>query len=281
MHARSAYIAGWMVAALWTVAPAQARQPAGKLPRAFEGVGVVEQPGTFIPRDLVFQDETGTDVTLGTYFDGERPVLLNFVYHDCPMLCSLVLEELTKTMQAMEWVPGVQFEVVTVSFSEKETPDLAARAKARYLARLDRPEAARGWHFLTGSLENIQALTGAVGFQYKWVEEAGENGEYAHPTTLIFLSGDGKVTRYLHGMTYPPRDVRTALVEASEGKVGTTVDKILLYCFHYDPEAGSYVPYAANLMRLGGGVTVLVLGLLLFLLWRRERRRLQAATPSG
>ena len=178
----------------------------------------------------------------------------------------------------MEWTPGEAFDVVTVSFAADETPDLAARAKERYLMVLDRPEAAKGWHFLTGSEENIHALADAVGFHFKWVEETQE---YAHPTALILLGGDGKITRYLHGMQYEPRDVRTALVEASAGKVGTTVDRIVLYCFRYDSEANSYVADAVKLMKLGGGLTVLVLGLFLFIFWRRERRNLARVQASG
>ncbi len=261
-----------------SLAGSAAAQRAGELPKAFEGVGIDERLGEHIPLDLTFTDENGATVSLGDYFDGERPVALNLVYFNCPMLCSLVLDGFTKTLEQMEWTPGEAFDVVTVSFAADETPDLAARAKERYLMVLDRPEAAKGWHFLTGSEENIHALADAVGFHFKWVEETQE---YAHPTALILLGGDGKITRYLHGMQYEPRDVRTALVEASAGKVGTTVDRIVLYCFRYDSEANSYVADAVKLMKLGGGLTVLVLGLFLFIFWRRERRNLARVQASG
>ncbi len=260
-----------------TVGAVQA-QRAGELPPVFEGVGIEERLGDYVPADLTFFDETGAEVRLGDFFDGQRPVALNLVYFDCPMLCSLVLDRFTQTLKQMDWAPGGPFEVLTISFAAGETPDLAARAKERYVAALGRPEAASGWHFLTGTEENIQALAGAVGFSFKWVEEAGE---YAHPTALILLGGDGKITRYLHGMDYPAADVRKALVEASEGKVGTTVDRVLLYCFRYDPAANSYVPHAVNLMKLGGLLTVLVLGGMLVFFWRRERRRQQAQVPAS
>jgi protein SCO1/2 len=279
MSIRRTHIA-WMVVGLVAVGLAGpvAAQRAGELPRAFEGVGIDERLGEHVPPDLTFTDETGATVTLGDYFDGERPVALNLVYFNCPMLCSLVLDGFTKTLEEMEWTPGEEFDVVTVSFAADETPDLAARAKERYLMVLDRPGAAQGWHFLTGSEDNIRALADAVGFRFKWVEESQE---YAHPTALILLGGDGKITRYLHGMQYEPRDVRTALVEASAGKVGTAVDQIILYCFRYDADANSYVADAVSLMKLGGFLTIIVLGLFLFIFWRRERRNLAGAKASG
>ncbi len=279
MSIRRTHIA-WMMVGLVAagLAGPAAAQRAGELPKAFEGVGIDEQLGEHVPMDLTFTDETGATVTLGDFFDGERPVALNLVYFNCPMLCSLVLDGFTKTLEQMEWTPGEEFDVVTVSFASDETPELAARAKERYLMVLDRPEAARGWHFLTGSEENIRALTDAVGFRFKWVEESQE---YAHPTALILLGGDGKITRYLHGMQYKPRDVRTALVEASAGKVGTTVDQIILYCFRYDADANSYVADAVSLMKLAGFLTIIVLGLFLFIFWRRERRNLDRSHTSA
>lgn len=258
-----------LLLALGLTAPAWA-QRTGELPPVFDGVGIDEQLGTTIPLGLVFQDEAGASVPLEAFFDGTRPVVLNFVYHECPMLCSLLLDGLTRTLQAMDWTPGQEFDILTVSFSGTETPLLAARQKDRYLTMLGKPEAAPGWHFLTGSAANIEALAASVGFQFKWVEDAEE---YAHPAALLFLSGEGQVTRYLHGMDFPPRDVRTALVEASQGQVGTAVDKLILYCFRYDATANSYVPHAINLMKVGGLVFVLVLGGVLFVFWRKESRR--------
>lgn len=245
-------------------------QRTGTMPRQLEGIGIDERLGHVVPMDLTFKNEEGRDVTLDRYFDSERPVLLAIVYHDCPMLCNLVLHGLTTTLGQMKWTPGEQFEIVTVSFNPLETPDIAADAKDRYLSMLGRPQAAAGWHFLTGTDASIDPLTAALGFQYRWVEE---EQEYAHPSTLIFLSGDGKVSRYIYGIQYKPSDVRTALVEASEGSIGSSVDRVLLYCFQYDPNSNSYVPHALNLMKLGGGLTVLMLGTLLFMFWRRESHR--------
>ena len=258
--------------ALSLLAPASAlAQRAGQpLPDAYGEAGLDEQLGEAIPTDVGFYNEAGERVTLGSFFEDGRPVILNFVYHNCPMLCNLLLDGFTNALQEMDWTPGGEFEVVTVSFAADETPELAARAKARYLKVLGRPEAADGWHFLTGSEASIQELAQAVGFSFAWNEQLQQ---YAHPAALVFLSPEGKVTRYLYGLQYPPGDVRRALVEASDGTVGTTVDRLLLYCLQYDPNAGSYVLHAQNAMKLGGLLTVLVLGMGLFLLWRRERHR--------
>lgn len=258
-----------------------AGQSTGSLPPAFDGVGIDEKLGQEIPRDLLFLDETGGEVAIGSYFDGETPVLLNFVYHECPMLCSLMLTEFTKTLTDLYeqdgWTPGGQFDVVTVSFSATEIPDQAAKAKDRHITQLGVEEAADGWHFLTGTDDNIQALASAVGFSFKWMEDAQE---FAHPAALMFLSGSGVITRYIHGMAYDARDVRLATVEASEGRVGSAADKIFLFCYRYDPDANSYVADAWNLMRGGGVLTLLLLGGTLLLYWRRERRTLTPAVSA-
>lgn len=249
--------------------PAQA-QRSGQTPEVFEGVDMDERLGETIPTNIVFHDEYGTDVTLASYFDGEKPVVLNLVYHNCTMLCNVVLDSFTKTLADLDWVPGEEFEILTVSFNAIETADLARRQKERYVQQLGKPEAATGWHFLTGTEAAIEQLTDAVGFQYRWIEA---QQEFAHPAALIFLSGTGKITRYLYGVDVPARDVRPALVEASEGTVGTPLDQIFLFCYQYDPQANSYVANATNLMRLGGILTVLALGCMLVVFWRREGRK--------
>ena len=230
-----------------------------------------EQLGDYLDPNLTFTNAAGETVTLGDYLDGETPLILNFVYHNCPMLCHVVLDGLTASLREMEWVPGEQFEVLTVSFNHEETYEVAARQKARYLRDLGKPEAEAGWHFLTGSEANIAALTQGVGYSFAWVEATQE---YAHPSVLVFVGGDGKITRYLHGIDYHPRNVRTALVEASEGTVGTTLDKLILYCYQYDPSANSYVLHATNIMKASGVLTLIALGLTLFIFWRREGARL-------
>ncbi|CAM3229899.1 SCO family protein [Rhodothermus bifroesti] len=249
-------------------------QRSGQQLAVFEGVGITEQLGAQIPLNLTFYDESGQPVSLKAFFDGRRPVLLTLVYHDCPMLCNLMLDGLTRTLRQMTWAPGEQFQVLTISFNAIETPELARRQKARYLQELGRPEAAAGWHFLTGDSLSIQALTRAVGFHFRWVPA---QQQFAHPAALIFLSGNGMVARYLYGLEHNAADVRKALVEASEGKVGNVLDQVILYCFQYDPNQNSYVANAYNLMRLGGGLTVLGLGVMLLFFWRRERRRQQQA----
>ena len=258
-----------LVLLLGSVATASA-QPTGRTPPPLTGVGLDERLGHFVPMDLAFLDEHGEEVQLGDYFDGERPVLLTLAYHDCPMLCSMVLRGLAKALGPMTWVPGGRFDVVTVSFNPGETPLIAAEEKETVLRMLGKPEASEGWHFLTGGQASIDALTDAVGFRFRWIEE---EQIYAHPSTLIFLSGSGQVSRYLYGIEYDPRAVRTALVEASAGRVGSTLDQVMLYCLRFDPGANAYVLHAVNAMKLGGGLTVLLLGLFLFICWRRDSRR--------
>lgn len=199
--------------------------------------------------------------------------MLTLTYHDCPMLCNLILDGFAQTLDGFAWLPGDEFEVVSVSFGEAETPEMALNQKERYMRMLERPGMEDGWHFLVGDSESIDALTEAVGFEYKWDER---QQEYAHPAVLIFLGGDGMVSRYIYGIQFPQRQFRNALVEASEGKIGTTLDQVLLFCFQFDPNANSYVLHAANFMKLGGVLTVLILGAFLIILWRRDRRTIEA-----
>lgn len=255
---------------------AQATPGSTAPPPGMEGVGIDEQLGANIPGDIVFSNAAGEEVALGSFFDSGRPVILNFVYHDCPMLCSVLLDSFTETMKLMEWAPGSEYDVLTVSFSAIETPDLAARQKEKYMQKLARAGAEDGWHFLTGEDEAIQQLAASTGFQFKWVES---RKEYAHPSLLIFLSPDGQITRYLHGLYFEPTDVRKALVEASNGTVGSAVDQILMYCFQYDPAANSYVLHATNLMKAGALLTMLFIGLGIWLLRRKERHNRVPSSP--
>lgn len=269
----------WMISLMSVLLVLSARaQRSGQQLSVFEGVGIEEQLGAQIPLNQTFRDEEGRSVALQAFFDGRRPVLLALVYHDCPMLCNMVLDGLVKTLRQMSWTPGNQFEVLVVSFNHRETPELARQKKEHYLSMLDKAEAAAGLHFLTGDSTTIRALTNAVGFYFRWVPE---KRQFAHPAALIFLSGEGKISRYLYGLEHDPGDVRKALVEASEGKVGTVIDQVLLYCFQYDPSENSYVANALNIMRLGGAVTVVLLGITLFLFWRRELWRQQAIRQTA
>jgi protein SCO1/2 len=248
-------------------------------PRAeLDGVGVEPRLGASVPADLAFRDDTGRAVELAQYLDGSTPVILNLVYHSCPMLCGLMLDGFTASLRALDWTPGQEFRVLTVSFNPREGPAVARERKAAYTRRLDRSGAAEGWHFLTGEEAAIRALTAAVGVRVRWVPE---KQEYAHPTTLIFLSGTGTVTRYIHGIEVPGGDLRKALVEASGGAVGTVIDRAVMYCFQFDPTQNTYTANAFNLMKIGGAFTVLLLGGALFVFWRREHEALEAQEQWG
>ena len=246
-------------------------QPSGTQVEAFEGLEVEEHLGEFVPGEIPFKNARGETVRLAQYLEQGRPVLLSLVYHSCPMLCDLMTEGLVRTLKDMDWRPGSEFTVLSVSFNYREGPEIAAEQKRRYLETLGRAGAADGWHFLTGSQASIERLTEAVGFNYRWMEE---KQQFAHPAVLVFLSPEGKITRYLYGLERPPRKMRNALVEAGNGTVGNILDQVILYCYQYDPEANAYVAQAFNIMRLGGVVTVLLLGAILFLFWRRESRAL-------
>lgn len=247
-------------------------QQSGQMRRELDGVRIDEKTGSTIPLDLTFRNEQGEAVSLGQYFDGERPVMLTLNYYDCPMLCPMMLDQYTRTLKGIDWVPGNEFEAVTVSFDVDETPQMARRQKKSYIEALNKPGAEKGWHFLTGDQAAVDALTDAVGYHYKKVE--GKD-EYAHPTAVIFLSGEGKVTRYIYGMEIPPPDTRQALVEASNGTVGTVMDKIKLYCYQFDPNANSYTADAFAIMRIGGVFMTVLMGGVLFFFWRRERSSLE------
>ena len=250
-------------------------QKSGEMRREFEGVRIDEKLGETIPLDLTFRNEQGEVVSLGQYFDGDRPVMLTLNYYDCPMLCPMMLDQYTRTLKGIDWVPGAEFEAVTVSFDPDETPAMARRQKKGYIDALNKPGAGTGWHFLTGDQASIQALTDAVGYHYKKVE--GKD-EYAHPTAVMFLDGNGKVTRYIYGMEIPPSDTRQALVEASNGTVGNVMDQIRLYCYQFDPNANSYTADAFAIMRIGGVFVTFLLGGALFFFWRRERSSLEQDT---
>jgi len=252
---------------LVSTAAAAFAQPAQERPRILRDVGYDQRLGEQVPLDLVFRDESGRDVPLRSLFRG-KPVVLSLVYYECPMLCTLTLNGLQSALSVLSFDVGREFDVVTVSFEPKETPALAAASKKAYLARYRRPGAAEGWHFLTGGAEAIGALTGAVGFRYAW---DAETRQYAHPAGLVVLTPEGRIARYMYGMEYAPRDLRLALVEASQRRIGNPVDAVLLYCYQYDPMRGRYAASIMRLVRLGGILTVLALGGFILASLRRER----------
>jgi len=245
-------------------------QVAEGVPQALEEVGVTEHLDAKLPLDLEFRDENGDTVTLGQFFDGEKPVILTLNYYRCPMLCGLMLNGMVDGLEQMKWTPGDQFEIVTVSINPLETPALAREKKQNYLKRYGRPSAASGWHFLTGNEPEIQRLAETVGFSYKYDPE---QQQYAHPAVMFVCTPDGHVSRYLYGIEYPPKRLKLALLEASEGEIGSTLDQIVLYCYHYDPSNRRYSPVAMNIMRVGGGAAASVLFVALGLFWLAEWRK--------
>ncbi|HEY1265398.1 MAG TPA: SCO family protein [Terriglobales bacterium] len=238
--------------------------PANVRPPGLEHVGFEQKLNGQIPPDLTFRDETGKPVRLGDYF-GKRPLILNLVYFRCPMLCGEVLSGLTTSLKMMTFDVGKQFDVLTVSFDPRETPEIAAAKKAEYLKRYGRAGAATGWHFLTGDEANIKALTNAAGFQYQFDPKTGQ---FAHATAIMVLTPGGKLAQYFYGVEYTPKDLRLGLVQASDNKIGSVVDQVLLYCYHYDPATGKYGAIISRVLRLAGLATVLILGTMLVVLFR-------------
>jgi protein SCO1 len=255
--------------------------PANVRPPYLENVGIEQHLDTQVPADLAFVDETGRAVKFGDYF-GRKPLILNLVYYTCPMLCGETLAGLTGSMKAIKFDVGREFEIVTVSFNPRETPEMAAAKKKEYLERYGRPGAAAGWHFLTGPPESIDALTKAVGFQYQYDPRINQ---YAHATAIMLLTPQGRISRYFYGVEFAPKDLRLGLVEASQEKIGNAVDQILLYCYHYNPAAGKYGAVVANMLRLGAAVTIVFVGGLVIVLLRLEKmappRRDWNSTASG
>jgi protein SCO1 len=241
--------------------------PANTRPPRLENVGIEQRLDAQVPPDLTFRDETGKSVKLGGYF-GRKPMILNLVYFNCTMLCGQELAGLASAMRLMKFDVGNEFDVITVSFDPRETPQMAAAKKQDYVGRYGRPNAASGWHFLTGSPDAINALTKAVGFQYHYDEKTNQ---YAHATAIMVLTPQGRISRYFYGVDFPPKDLRLGLVEASQAKIGNAVDAVLLFCYHYDPQTGKYGAMVANILRLAAAATILLLGGLLFILWRLDR----------
>lgn len=243
-------------------------------PAALQGIGVDEKSGSTIPLDLTFADANGRSVALRDLLQKGRPVVLQLSYFGCPMLCDLVSNGLVDSLNDLTLTMGQDYDAINLSFDPNETPALAKLKKESFLSKYDRPSGAPSWHFLTGNATSIQKLTDAVGFRYKWVEESKQ---FSHPAVLILLTPEGKVSRYLYGVKYDPQTLRLSLVEASEGKIGTTIDKLLLTCFHYDSYAGKYNMAAMNLMRAAGVLTVIALAGVIGIALRREQARKRLA----
>ncbi len=244
-----------------------AKKPPGKL----EKVDVVEHLGDTIPLDLQFVDSGGDTVRLERYFHQGKPVLLTLVYFECPMLCTLVLNGVANTLQKLDWTPGKEFQIVTISIDPGETPEMARQKKYRYLQSLGRTDVPdSGWVFLVGPESQSRRLADALGFRYTYDPKIDN---YAHPAVIFLLSDEGVISRYLYGIEFKQRDLRLGLLEASQGKIGNTVDRLLLFCYHYDPLTQGYTLFATNLMRAGGVLTVILLAVFLTVMWKREKRK--------
>jgi protein SCO1/2 len=238
--------------------------PANVRPPGLKNVGIEQRLNEQIPPGLAFRDEGGKAVQLSDYF-GKKPMILNLVYYQCPMLCGEVLSGLESALRVLKFDVGKEFDVLTVSFDPKETPGMAAAKKAEYLKRYGRPGAAAGWHFLTGPPASIDALTRAAGFQYQYDPKSGQ---FAHATAIMVLTPDGKIAQYYYGVEFAPKDLRLGLIQASENKIGTVVDQVLLYCYHYDPDTGKYGAIISRVLQLAAGATVLILGTFLIVMFR-------------
>lgn len=238
-------------------------------PPELKQVGIEQRLGEQVPLDLQFQDETGKTVKLGDYFKSGRPVILNLVYYQCPMLCGEVLQGLTAMNKIIGFLPGKEFEIVTVSIDPRETPQLAAAKKQTFLQQLNRPGAEKGWHFLVGKQPEIDALAKSLGWKYQYDPKTDQ---FAHAAGVILATPEGKIAQYYYGVEYSARDVRLGIVEASKNRIGSLADQVLLYCYHYDPRTGKYGAVVTNIVRLGGALTVLILGGFLIVLYRHEPR---------
>jgi protein SCO1 len=247
------------------------------LPTALQDVKIEQRLNEQVPLDLQFKDETGRMVKLGEYFNHSKPVVISLVYFRCPMLCDQVLTGVLGGIRALPFNVGKDFDVLTISFDPHDTTEYAAEKKQTFIERYHRPGAEKGWHFLTGDQENIRRITESVGFRYAYDEKTNQ---FAHAAGIMVLTPEGKLSRYFYGVEYDARDLRLGLVEASDNKIGSYTDQLLLYCFHYDPATGKYA-WVVNIYKWGGGLTVAGIGALLLILRRRDKNSRGSAVGEG
>ena len=226
--------------------------------------------GQYIPFDAKFSTVSGDSIRLGDLLEEGKPVILNPLYFDCPMLCGLVVDGVIDVIDDLAWQPGDDYIVISFSIDPKENHELANDYRKKYISKLTNTNAEKGWYFLTGNQSQIDTVISSIGFKYNEVQGTGE---YAHSAAIIMLSPDGKITRYLYGIRYDEFDTKNALYESADGKIGSTVEQLLMYCYQYDPDSNSYVPVAFNIMKIGGLATLIILGIFLTLLWGRDRRK--------
>jgi protein SCO1/2 len=245
------------------------------LPPALQEVGIDQKLGEQLPLDTVFKNEDGQQIKLGEYFKSGRPVVLALVYYECPMLCNEVLNGLTGSLKGMSLEAGKDFDVLAISFDARENDkaDLAKNKKASYLERYGKPGSENGWHFLTGTQDSIDAVTKAAGFKYHWDEKSNQ---FAHAGGIMITTPEGKMSRYLYGIDYAPKDLKFAIMESSQDKIGNPAEQLLLYCYHYDPATGKYGLAILKVLRVMGVATILGLGAMMFVFWRRGKSKQQA-----
>ncbi|HEY6878383.1 MAG TPA: SCO family protein, partial [Polyangiales bacterium] len=260
-----------LVALSLTLGTAGVRAQVSVMPAELEGVDVKEQLDKPLPKDAVFRDHEGKTVRLGDYFDGKKPVVLTLAYANCKVVCSMVLGAEVEALKQQEWLLGKEYRALTISIDPNDTPAIAAKKRNQMLALYGRE--GKQWDFLVGDPKNIERVAKAVGYQYKY---DARQDQFAHPAVLMITKPTGELARYLYGLSFEPQDVRLGLLEASQGRSISTIEKMILYCYMYDPIGAKYVLVAKNVMRLGGAITVIVLGAFLALMWRRELRKKRA-----
>jgi protein SCO1/2 len=245
-------------------------------PSELKAVDVTEELGQQIPLDLTFTNDAGEKVQLSQYFNQGKPVILILAYYHCPMLCSLILDGMAKGLNQLDWAPGEKYQVLTVSIDSTETVESAKGKREQILQVLDKPGSDSGWRFFVGDVDQIRALANAVGFRYYFDKKLKQ---YAHPAVAMILTADGHISRYLYGIEFKKSDLRLSLLEASNGRIGTTIDRVILFCYHYNPDAKGYVLFATKLMKLGGVLTVIGIGFFLAILWRRDTKKRSDRKP--
>jgi protein SCO1/2 len=261
-----------------TTASSPAADRKEPLPAELEGVGFTEHLNDLLPLDTPMVDQDGRRIVLGDVLGKGKPVVLTLYYADCPMLCNVTADGLDTALHGLPWTPGKEFDVVSVSIDPKETPSRAKLTQKKRVSRLDRPEAAAGWHILTGREPDIRRIADAVGFRYKYLPD---RREYSHAAGVVLVTPEGRIARYLYGVKFDPQAFRLSLLEASQGQISkSTLDQMILYCFHYDPSSRSYAPTAMALMRVGAAATVGLLGLFLATAWFKSTRS-RRATPTS
>ena len=277
MMKRWASLAALVVLAATSAMGQFLREPSAKaaLPPGLSNVGIDQRLNEQVPLDLEFKDEQGRTVRLGDYFHPGRPVIISLVYYNCPMLCGEVLNGMSTAFKVLKFIPGKEYEVVTLSIDPREKPELAASKKRSYIEHLDRPGAEAGWHFLTGERPQIDALADAIGWRYQYDPKLDQ---FAHASGIVLVTPLGRISQYYYGVEFSARDMRLGIIQASGNRIGSLTDQILLYCYHYDPRTGKYGAVITNIVRLAGAATVLILGSFLFTMFRRDATRKKLET---